>query len=1782
MAVGVPAPLDVDAALAGFHPATRRWFVESFGAPTLPQARAWPLVQRHDSVLVFAQTGSGKTLAAFLAVVDRLVQDALASVPSPAEPPAGTKVVYVSPLKALATDVERNLRAPLAGIGRCLALLGLPPRLPTVAVRTGDTDARERARFRRHPADILITTPESLALLLTSQASRALASVQTVIVDEIHALVPTKRGAHLALTLERLHELVQRHRADHAGPDTAAGSRAPHSLQRIGLSATQRPLDEVARFLGGVDVAAGRSRPVAIVDARTDKSLELAVVHALPAPAADASAPWLETLATGASSSSSPSSSSASSSTSKMTMTSPAALLPSPTLLVGAPTGTWAVVPPRITALARRHKTLLVFVNARRLAERLAATVNDLWLAEETAAGRAPDGPLAVAHHGSLARPQRQQIEEAVKRGDVRVLVATSSMELGVDLPSVDVVVQIDAPPSVAAGLQRVGRAGHQVGATSRGVFVPRFPLDVLVTAAVIPAMRDGAVEATRVVDNPVDVLAQQLVGIVALAPRAPDELYTLAKGAAPWARLPRSLFDAVVGMLCGRDVVQLGLEGHDGLRGRLRLDERSGLLVPLAGAHRVAVQNVGTIPDRGLYGVHLVGNGEDEPGPKVGELDEELVFESRPGEVVRLGSSSWRIERITPDRVLVTPAPGLPGKLPFWRGEQQLRPLELGRCVGALARQLGDAPADAARRLLQERHGLDEEAATALVAFLQRQRLHDGGVLPTDREIVIERSRDELSDWQVVVLSPLGGAVWQPLALAIARNARETLGLELAVTVTNDGALFRFPESDAPPDLRALLPRASEVEAAVVGALGDTPLFAARFREAAARALVLPRGSLHRRAALWKQRQRARALFDAVRERPDFPLILEAAREVLHDQFDLPGLTGLLESVEQGAIRVVTVDVDQPSPLAADVIHAMARTSLYDDDVPAAERKARALSLDLGQLRGMLGEGALRELLDLDVIEGVEAILARTAPSTWCRHADDVHDALIRLGALTLNELAARVRPDARLSPSTALPATRPAVAMAPGDGRQGDDDDARRARLAGLLVDELVDQQRALLVRVAGRARVIAVEDAGRYAQALGVVVPPGVPAHHLVVEGDPLVALVRRDVRAHALSTAAEVAARVGVAVDVAAGALDALVRRGQLERGAFRPGGVELDYTTAETLQALRRRTLAALRHEAAPVDQATFVAARLRAAGVVPVRPAAQTLVRAPALVPTAADLDRLRDALARVQGLPLPWSVVERTVLPARVPDLRPAHLDALLAAGEVVWVGDGARGERDGDVRLFLADAVGALWSPPEAEAPGTTTMSTTTTSTTTTSTTATPATLTPTVTTPTTTTEGSAAATLDEAVLRALQARGASFLAAIVATVAATATTTPAAGARGGGGVGDGAVGRVATVPSFAAWRAARHQHRPGPALVSEDVEAALWRLVWRGLVTNDGVGALRARAGRGGDGRRRRAPVLRGRADVGLAGRFTLTTTLRSGRPPPSPLERAVFVAEQLLWACGVLDNELVTLLSRGLAPAADVKAALRAMEDQGLIRRGYFVDGAAGLQYGTPEAVEALRAQRAAGADEDAVFVLAAVDPAQPFGADVPWPAPTSPRGPDVAAPQRAAHAIAVIAAGRLVGLVTAHGKKLLTFLPDTEPDRRRLAAALARGLAHLAVTRLRDGRGARLVIADVDGLDATGDDFAAHPLHTALGPAGFAKTAGGFVWLLPPQGTDRGGPSTTTPGAGAPSSPGPLHAADADGAVDDGALDDAALDDGAFDGGGGLFDGDDDDDGFDVV
>jgi ATP-dependent Lhr-like helicase len=1732
--------------LAGFHPAVVHWFETTFSSPTPPQAQAWPLIRAGRSTLVFAPTGTGKTLAAFLGGLDRLIQAPTVGAPR-------CRVLYVSPLKALATDVERNLQAPLVGIARCASLLGHTVQLPTVAVRTGDTDQRTRARFKKAPADVLITTPESLGLLLTSQAREALKSVETVIIDEIHALVPSKRGAHLALSLARLDALC-----------TANGGQR---VQRIGLSATQRPLSEVARYLGGSIVdgdGVARAVDVAIADARAEKRMEVIVDHTLIDDDAQPQAPSFASMAPVALP------------TPSLLWTSLTAVEPSSrTMSATAPRGTWQTIPPKIVDLAARNRTVLVFVNARRLAERMAAAINDVAVERGGV-------EIASAHHGSLARAQRQDVEERLKMGAISVLVATSSLELGVDLASVDVVVQIEAPPSVSAALQRIGRAGHSVGAVSRGVVFPRYASDLLACATIVKAMHEGAIEATRIPQNPIDVLCQHLVGMVAVEPWRPDDAYRLVCSAANYKDLPRSTFDAVIDLISGRTAVSLGLEGHDSLRGRVRLDHDTGLLVPRAGAHRIAVQNMGTIPDRGLYGVYLVGGEEGGPQKKVGELDEEMVFESRAGEVIRLGSSSWRIEEITADRVTVSPAPGQPGKLPFWRGEQLLRPKELGDKMAALTGALvKGSEADARARLCAE-HGLVEEAANTLVRGLREQRAKAGGVIADDRTVVIERGRDELMDWRICVISPIGGAVLQPLALAMSGKARALLDLELELSVHNDGIVLRFPEDDDVPDVAALIPTADEVEALVLEGLSHSPVFAARFREAAGRALLLPRGQIGKRAALWKTRQRARDLLDAVRLVADFPITLEAAREVMHDVFDVPGLREVLTELEQGRRRVVTVDVETPTPMAAALLSGAVRSALYDGDVPLAERRAQALSIDITQLKALLGEGALRELLDEDVIDEVDRTLQRRAPGLQARHEDDLHDILIRLGALSLEGLAQRVAETARPSPSALLASSLANTSISAEVSNRAVDNTSSPAKLstpvAIVLADRLVAERRATWIRVAGEARLVAIEDIARYRDALGVPPPPGVPETYLAPTTDALIALVRRVVRTHALQTAHDVATALAVPEVEVAAVLRHLVQLGHLVSGALRPGGTDVDYADPEVLQTIRRRTLARLRNEVAPVDEATFIRARLRWHGIAQ---ASGGGLRG------GASLDGLLDAIARLQGLPMPWSILESFVLPARVPGYRPEMLDALAAAGEVRWVGVAPRGERDGVVMLFLTDSMPHLWVPPPSSAASPASPASS------------PSSPAPSSSTPPSLTDG------QRALLSAISRQGAMFAPALQAVLATSPTPPPSLTSLSTSTTAmsmsmSTSPSSPLPTPSFTQWQAAR---RGTPDVSGGDgLDVSLWALVWAGLVTNDTFRPLRARLT--GDAtsattRRRGARSRGGSSGLSfrsrrhtpqhLEGRWSLTAPPHSDdHLGPALTRRAAAAAEQLLVAHGVLGNDAIaSALENGLpiSPAA-VKSALRVMEDAGRIRRGYFVDGAAGLQYGTPAAVDALRQpvlrrdvatnEPSAPRIDDDVVLLSAVDPASPWGAHLAWPRRTNLPTEPPPGPARAAAAVVVIDDGHLVGFIAAGAKRVISFLPDQEPERSARARGLAHGLAIFARRRRAEGRA--FVVADVDGCVDAG--LAAHPVAEHLQQVGFMRSAGGYVW--PRHGaTMPTMPTMPTLPSGVRAQQliaSPTIAPQDDGDGDDGVPpwgSDGDLDDGgAF--GDGVFDDDDDD------
>ncbi|MFC8431806.1 ATP-dependent helicase [Streptomyces sp. NPDC057253] len=1214
MASPTPPPLN------HFSPATRAWFTHAFDAPTTAQSGAWQAIAEGSDVLVVAPTGSGKTLAAFLAALDQLT-----STPPPADPKKRCRVLYVSPLKALAVDVERNLRSPLTGIRQESVRLGLPEPEVKVGIRSGDTPAAERRALSTRPPDILITTPESLFLMLTSATRDALTGIETVILDEVHAVAGTKRGAHLALSLERLDELL------------------PKPARRIGLSATVRPVDEIARYLSP-------HRKVEIVQPKSGKEFDLSVVVPVEdlgelggSPVADAN--------DGGGNAERPS--------------------------------IWPHVEERIADLVQSHRSTIVFANSRRLAERLCNRLNEIAYERATGepleehhapaelmggSGAAQGAPqvIARAHHGSVSKEQRALVEEDLKAGRLPAVVATSSLELGIDMGAVDLVVQVESPPSVASGLQRVGRAGHQVGAVSTGVVFPKYRGDLVQAAVVTERMRTGSIESLKVPANPLDVLAQQLVAMTAMDTWQFDDLLASVRRAAPFAALPESAFTAVLDMLAGRYPSDAFAE----LRPRVVWDRIAGTVTGRPGAQRLAVTSGGTIPDRGLFGVFLAGSDPKKGGGRVGELDEEMVYESRVGDVFTLGTSSWRIEDITRDRVLVSPAPGVPGRLPFWKGDQLGRPLELGRAVGAFLREVGSLPKEDARlRLLAA--GLDAWAADNVLSYLDEQR-EACGHIPDDRTIVVERFRDELGDWRVVVHSPFGAQVHAPWALALGAKLSERYGMDAQVMHADDGIVLRLPDADlmsldlldreptgigteydaeqAPVGAADVVFDKGEVDQMVTDQVGGSALFASRFRECAARALLLPRRNPGKRTPLWQQRQRASQLLQVASEFGSFPIVLEAVRECLQDVFDVPGLVELMGDLESRKVRLVEVTTPEPSPFARSLLFGYVAQFLYEGDSPLAERRAAALSLDSRLLAELLGQAELRELLDAEVLTELERELQWLTEDRRVKDAEGVADLLRVLGPLTDAELAER--------------GAEPQWAQ-----------DLARAR-------------RAIRVRVAGADHWAAIEDAGRLRDALGTALPVGVPEAFTEPVKDPLGDLLARYARTHGPFTSATVAARFGLGTAVTEGALQRLAASGRVVQGEFHPAGIGQEWCDATVLRRLRRRSLAALRHELEPVPPpalAQFL-------------PQWQHIGKGHSL----RGIDGLVRAVEQLQGASVPASALEKLVLPSRVTNYTPAMLDELTAAGEIVWAGAGALPGKDGWVSLYLADAAPLLLPSP------------------------------------------------------------------------------------------------------------------------------------------------------------------------------------------------------------------------------------------------------------------------------------------------------------------------------------------------------------------------------------------------------------------------------------------------------------------------------------------------
>jgi ATP-dependent Lhr-like helicase len=1686
-----------DDVLARFSPATRDWFSGSFAEPTTAQVGAWDAISSGAHTLVVAPTGSGKTLSAFLWALDRL-----ATTPPPAEPLRRCRVLYISPMKALAVDVERNLRSPLVGIGHAAARLGLAKPEVSVAVRSGDTSAADRRLFARRPSDVLITTPESLFLILTSKARESLAGVETVILDEIHAVAGTKRGAHLALSLERLDALLDK------------------PAQRVGLSATVRPVEEISRFLAG-------GRPVTVVQPSSTKRWDLQVVVPIPDMSALGDAADRGGAADGPERQAS----------------------------------IWPHVEERIVDLIARHRSTLVFANSRRQAERLTARLNEIWqerlevssLASEedpdaritpeasareaspsrastpeastpeastpeastrssragvsgphnavrtpaqmmaqAGASKGAPGVLARAHHGSVSKEQRALIEDDLKAGRLPAVVATSSLELGIDMGAIDLVIQVESPPSVASGLQRVGRAGHQVGAVSRGVVFPKFRGDLVQTAVVVDRMRQGAIESLRVPSNPVDVLAQQIVAMCAMDEWAVDDLEALVRKAAPFAGLPRSILESVLDMLSGRYPSDEFAE----LRPRLVWDRVTGTLTGRPGAQRLAVTSGGTIPDRGLYAVFLASG--EGTGRRVGELDEEMVYESRVGDVFTLGTSSWRIQDITHDKVLVTPAPGQPGKLPFWKGDSLGRPAELGRAVGEFVRELGRLGPEKARARVTET-GLDAWAADNLLTYLDEQREATRHV-PDDRTVVVERFRDEIGDWRVAVHSPFGAQVHAPWALCVAARMRERFGVDVQAMHGDDGIVFRLPDiefdtASGPADegpaangsagtgsaatrsagpgneLMSLIALdADDVHDLVTTEIGGSALFAARFRECAARALLLPRRRPDRRQALWQQRQRSAQLLTVAAEYASFPIILETVRECVQDVFDVPGLSDLMREIASRTVRLVEVETPTPSPFARSLMFGYVAQFLYEGDSPLAERRAAALSLDPTLLAELLGRGegaALRDLLDPAALAQTESELQRLAPGRRCRDEEDVADLLRVLGAQPHQAILDRCI-----------------------EGTGAND-------VSAWLVD-LEGDRRLIRVRIGGEERWAAIEDSGRLRDALGVALPVGVPEAFLEPVPDPLGDLAARYARTHGPFTARDVADWFGLGMAVAADVLRRLVAAGRVVEGELRPiesgGGVHgTDYCDAEVLRTLRRRSLAALRAEVEPVpavDLARFlppwqgVGAGLRGS-------------------------EGVLRAIEQLAGAVLPASALETLVLPSRVAAYSPALLDELTTSGEVIWRGHAALPGDDGWVSLHLAATAHLTLAAPSPELE---------------------------------------LSRRHRKILDALAGGGAFFFRTLSDAVAGHHDTVP-----GNDNVDlvpyNDTVDLVPNNDTFP-----NNDMVPSIDTLTindEELTRLLWDLIWAGHISNDTLSPLRALllGGRTAHKTRRTAPrtaryssrggslgALSGRglstgrtpmARTGpttVAGRWSLLPTIES-----DATVRSYATAEMLLDRYGIVTRGSV--VAEGVSGGfAGVYRVLAAAEESGRVRRGYFVEGLGAAQFATTGAVDRLRAQSRPLPDglepfgdrrqdrAPSAVVLAASDPANPYGAALGWPTRVADLSDESDSPRAATKPATVAAAsGRSTGHKPGRKAGALVVLVDggltlyVERGGRTLLSwtdepALLQSAADALALAVREGALGRLTVEKADGASVLRPD---HPLATALAEAGFHATPRGL-------------------------------------------------------------------------
>ncbi|MFW0111285.1 DEAD/DEAH box helicase [Rothia sp. CCM 9416] len=1863
---------DTSRALRFFSEPTRRWFGGAFTAPTAAQAGAWAAISAGRHALIVAPTGSGKTLSAFLWALDRLHFDHTAAsndTTSPEPSVSGTKVLYISPLKALGVDVERNLRSPLIGIAQTARSLKMEPPQVRVGVRSGDTPAKERRQLISNPPDILITTPESLFRMLTSKARSTLTSVHTVIIDEVHAVAGTKRGAHLAVTLERLDQLLE------------------SPAQRVGLSATVEPVETVARFLGG-------PVPVEVVQPPSEKQWELTLsvpvpdMTALGGPNAygemPAGTPWHQGSSTKNRAREAAKNSATefndglaladsladegllrpeqvdSAATLPQDLTLADALgirplagpalgspepeeetpakardsyfdQPLPTVSENGPhqalweaVGTypgeqgaprhprqpieltiqeiaeeagaaeqvegsddstppspasgyqasiWPHVEERIVDLVEANRSTIVFANSRGLAEKLTSRLNEIYLqrcqarqdlsptgepstvtgpsgsteprtvadilaqqlAQANPAQLETDDPklplratptagtsspaqimgasasasgapplLARAHHGSVSKDQRTLIEESLKSGQLRCVVATSSLELGIDMGQVDLVIQVEAPHSVASGLQRVGRAGHQVGEVSRGYLYPKHRGDLLNATVTVQRMLAGKIEPLSIPANPLDILAQQTVAACALGPISVEAWFEALRATAPFATLPRAAFEATLDLLSGFYPSDEFAE----LRPRIIWDRVAGTIEGRPGAQRLAVTSGGTIPDRGLFPVYIAG-AEDSKAPKrVGELDEEMVYESRAGDVIALGASSWRIEDISHDRVTVTPAPGVPGRLPFWHGDSPGRPAELGRALGTftgdLARTLAKDRAEAHRQV--GALGLDEWAADNLLAYIGEQTQATGRV-PSHKHLLVERFRDELGDWRVILHSPLGMPVHSPWALAVGARVEEGYGVNASAMAADDGIVLRIPAMEAePPGAELFLFDPQELEDIVTERVGNSALFASRFRENAARALLLPRKDPGRRTPLWQQRQRAAQLLDVARKYPAFPILLETARECLQDVYDLPELLALHRQIESKQVKVSEIETDTPSPFARTLLFGYVAQFLYEGDSPLAERKAAALALDPALLAELLGKDELRELLDAGVIRSTEARLQRLAPGYRLHGVEGAADLLRLLGPLTAEEAAARLR-----LPGASPDEAAPDPTITPSQAQEH--------------LEALVAAGRALSFRLHGRKVYAALEDSSRLRDALGVPLPIGVPLAFLEPVKEPLLDLVARYARTHAPFTTAQAAHTLALGISVVENALRALAADRRVLSGEFLPEELRAELARARTgsddpsylagtewvdaqvLRTLRSRSLAALRADVEPVPPTTYarflpswqhvgswqITETTAAPGTFGVP--AQPIVARQDTSAMLSGYDGLLTVVDQLAGVRLPASALESLIMRARITDYAPALLDSAMSAGDVLWTGAGQLTGDDGWVALHLAESA-PLTLPDEGERQ-----------------------------------EALAALGPLEKTIYSLLSGGLFFtqIQAQLAALTASLGNQP---------------------PS------------------DRETSDALWNLVWAGLVTGDTYAPVRALLAGGSSAHKVASPPPRARG-VGMrrgasrlsSSRLGLGTgptvqapaqvaPINAGRwarvdaEPLDPTVAAAARAELLMDRYGILTRGAVAVEGT-VGGFAGVYRVLSAAEEKGLARRGYFIEGLGAAQFSTSATVDRLRQADRATSDplpaqhikhsaapeatyspvrttQRAVTLLAATDPANPYGAALPWPTPTpwdANRTPLKHKPGRKAGACLVLVDGTPVLYLERGGKTLLPFTED--PVLVEVATPLLGQLVRLGVAD-------KIVIESAGGIEllstpepltpaakaqpaSAADSAAEHPvqaLRRALLAAGFYTTPRG--------------------------------------------------------------------------